>query len=211
MMIKAVIFDYGEVLNVMLDRTEEKAHRARIAKQLGLSPEEVWSYLFDGEASRGWMTGQLTWDEFWTQVLAPRGITDPAEVEAFSSTIFNGTKHVNPEMIEILFALRGRYKLAVLSNTTWSEDKMRKRLYNDYELPDDLFDVVVTSRSVGFVKPEFDIFEIAIKRLGVKPEEIIFADDLPKFTAAAAQLGINTHTFTTPAKFRAYLEQMGVL
>ena len=41
-------------------------------------------------------------------------------------------------------------------------------------------------------------------------EECIFTDDRPANTAAAAQLGFATHTFTTPARFEDYLRTQGL-
>ena len=211
MNIKAIIFDYGEVLSALEDPAADVAHRAKIAQRLNMDPDEVWSYLFEGETAIKWMSGQITRDEFWSEVLAPRGITDPDEVAAFDSFVFAARTHVNHEMGSLVQELYGRYKLAVLSNTDWSEENMRSRLYNDFELPAGLFDVIVTSSSAGVPKPDPAIYQLVLDRLGIQPEEAVFTDDLPNFTAAAAKLGIHTHTFTTPAAFRVYLQQIGVL
>lgn len=210
MTIKAIIFDYGEVLNAGTHGDEEATNRAEAAARLGVPAEELWTYLFDSPASKAWMTGKLTWDEFWTEVLAPYGIDDPDEVSHFSRQVLPVTTKLNPEMVRLLYELKGHYALAVLSNSSWPEEKMKKRLYNDFELPDDTFDVVVTSSSIGAVKPEVEIFQQTLSRLGVEAEEAIFIDDMPQFTAAATSLGIHSHTFTAPADLRAYLRSMGV-
>lgn len=211
MSIKAIIFDFGEVLNVIEDPVADEAHREKLARRLNLDPDQLWSYLFEGETAQKWMSGQIIWDEFWSEVLAPRGITDPAEVAAFAESVFEGRDKLNPEMADLVKELGGRYKLAVLSNTSWPEEEMRSKLYNDFDLPEGLFDVIVSSSSVGLAKPDPDIFRLVLVELGVKPEEAIFTDDIPNFTAAAARLGIHTHTFTTPAAFREYLRRMEVL
>lgn len=84
-------------------------------------------------------------------------------------------------------------------------------LVEEHKLPADTFDVVITSTTAGVVKPNPRIFLLALERLGVRPDEAIFTDDLANFTKGAARLGIHTHTFTTPAAFRAYLVRKGVL
>lgn len=211
MSIQAIIFDFGEVLNVLDDPVADKAHRKKLAQELDLDPDQVWPYLFEGVSAQKWMSGQITWDEFWTEVLFPRGITDPAEVSAFAESVFEGRDKLNPDMADLLIELKGRYKLAILSNTSWPEEKMRSKLYNDFELPEGLFDVIVASSSVGLAKPDPDIFRLVLAKLGVKPQEAIFTDDIPNFITAAANLGIHTHTFTTPAAFREYLRNMEVL
>ncbi|MCI0398708.1 MAG: HAD family phosphatase [Chloroflexi bacterium] len=209
--IKAIIFDFGQVINAPPDPESDNLRRARLAQRLGLSPDDLWPYLFEGEAAGQWMTGNLETDEFWRQVLAPRGLTDPQEIIAFAEEIFAEARQPNPEMVALLHELKGAYKLALLSNATWTEEEMRAMLAEEYGLPQDLFDVVVTSTSAGVVKPNPRIFRLALERLGVRPEEAIFTDDLASFTAAAARLGLHTFTFTTPAGLRRYLVEMGVL
>ena len=110
----------------------------------------------------------------------------------------------------LLAALKSRYILAVVSNASWTEAEMRKMFYNDFGLPEDTFDVIVTSTTAGAVKPELAIFEEALARMGIEAEEAVFTDDMPQFTAAAASLGIHSQTFTTPARFRDFLASLGV-
>ena len=143
--IKAIIFDFGDVLTAPVDREANKAHRAKLAQQLNIPADELWTYLFEGEPSRKWMTGKISWSEFWTEVLRPKGITDPDEVEAFSQIVFSGTDQFNAEMATLLSELHGRYKLAVLSNAGWTATELETLLYNDHGLPHGIFDVVVTS------------------------------------------------------------------
>jgi putative hydrolase of the HAD superfamily len=209
--IKAIIFDYGQVLNAPEDPQESAARRARLAKQLGMEPSELWPYLFEGEAARKWMTGRLTWDDFWTAVLGPKGISDPAEIEAFSSAVFADADELHPDMISLLAELKGRYKLAVLSNATWTEPQMKAMLHEQLGLLEGIFDAVITSTSLGTTKPDPAIFRHALARLDVLPEEAIFVDDLASFTAAASSLGMRVHTFTNPAACRSYLEELAVL
>ena len=209
--IKAIIFDFGDVLTAPLDRSANEAHRVMLAQQLNVSPEELWTYLFEGEPSRKWMTGLIDWEEFWVEVLAPKGITDPQEVEAFSNIVFSGTDHVNPEMMALLNELHGRYKLAVLSNASWTTEELETILYNDHEIPQGLFDVVVTSTSAGAVKPDREIFQFVLSALDMRPEEAVFTDDLANFADAANELGIHAQLFTSPDNFRSFLNELGVL
>ena len=165
MSIKAIIFDYGEVLNVLEDPTADEAQRANLAQRLNLEPDELWSYLFEGDPAKKWMSGQITRDEFWKAVLAPHGITDPAEIAAFAESVFGTRNQINPEMAALAQELKGRYKLAVLSNTGWTEKEMQTKLYNHFGLPEGLFDVIVSSTSVGLVKPDPGIFQESSKYL----------------------------------------------
>jgi epoxide hydrolase-like predicted phosphatase len=56
----------------------------------------------------------------------------------------------------------------------------------------DLFDAVVLSGEVGLRKPRPEIFLLAAERLGVRPADCVFVDDLRTNVAAAAELGMAT-------------------
>jgi putative hydrolase of the HAD superfamily len=208
--IKAIIFDFGQVLNAAVDVAAVAEHRAQMAHKLGLKPEALWPYLFTGELALAWMSGRMASEQFWSEILAARGITDPQVVTAFAADIFKGSEEIHPEMAALLEELHGRYKLAVVSNADWTEEVMRRDFLSQFGLSD-LFDVVVTSTSAGAAKPDPAIYEMTLQRLAVRPEEAIFTDDLPLFTEAAAALGMHAFTFTTPEAFRHYLVRMGVL
>ena len=211
MQIKAIIFDYGQVLNAPENPAEVQAERAHLAARLGLEPSDLWTYLFEGEPGHSWMTGRISQTEFWQQVLAPKGINDPVEAEAFGRAVFAHSYEMNSDMLALLDELKGNYLLAVLSNASWTEPEMTTMLGNDMGIPGNTFDVVVTSNSVGTTKPDPKIYLYALNQLGVEPEEAVFTDDLVNFTKAAKELGINAKTFTTPAAFRLYLHEIGVL
>ncbi len=211
MLIKAIIFDLGQVLDAPKDPAEAQARRQILAAKLDLDPADLWTYLFEGEPSRRWMTGQITQDQFWREVVGEKGITDPKEIELFPRLAFADTGKMNGQMADLIGELKGHYLLAVLSNTSWSEDYLEQVLYGEMGLPPGTFDVLVTSTSVGATKPDPQIFQHALERLAVTPEEAVFTDDLVSFTEAAAELGIHVHTFTVPASLRQYLIEIGVL
>jgi HAD superfamily hydrolase (TIGR01509 family) len=211
MTFKAVIVDFGEVLNAPVDVERNAARREKLAGKINLQANELWPYLFESEASILWMTGQLDWDGFWKASLEPRGMTDSEEIRLFADELFEDDGILNPEMIEILNQLKGKYKLAILSNASRTEAEMKRMLREDFGLPRDLFDVVVSSTSFGATKPDPSIFKEVLRRLDVIPEEAVFTDDMVNFTAAASDLGILSHTFTTPALFRVFLEENGLL
>ncbi|MDX1613250.1 MAG: HAD family phosphatase [Candidatus Promineifilaceae bacterium] len=213
MSIKAIIFDYGEVLNAAIDRTATLAHRTKLGERLGLPADDVWPYLFTGEPARLWMTGKLDWDAFWPMVLAPRGISDPQEVDDFAVEAFSvaDAQGLNPDVVALIRELQDQYKLAVLSNASWTEAELTERLYEELGMPTGVFDTVITSRSVGAIKPDPRIYRAALERLEVEPHEAVFTDDLSAFTEAAAEMGLHAHTFTTAARFRAFLEELDVL
>ena len=69
---------------------------------------------------------------------------------------------------------------------------------------DELFEVIVISGEVGWDKPAPEIYTMTAEKLGVQPEEVLFIDDVPAFTEAAAALGMQTFTYVnTPESIEA--------
>jgi epoxide hydrolase-like predicted phosphatase len=60
------------------------------------------------------------------------------------------------------------------------------------------FDPLILSFKEKISKPQAGIYEIAIKRLGVKPEEIVFIDNLEVNIKAASAAGMKTVLAKSP-------------
>ncbi len=95
-----------------------------------------------------------------------------------------------PGALEVLAALKGRFKLGVISNTVGS---------GDAEVADALdragvlryIDALVTSRDFGRAKPDAAIFAEGARRLGVPlPETCMVGDRLDTDIAGALNAGI---------------------
>ncbi len=56
----------------------------------------------------------------------------------------------------------------------------------------DVFDLVVESSIEGVRKPDPRIYELTCERLGVRPEEAVFLDDLGVNLKPAKRLGMHT-------------------
>jgi HAD superfamily hydrolase (TIGR01509 family) len=207
--IKAILFDYGEVLTAWVDREAALARQASLAAKLGVPVQDLWHYLFGSEIAHRWFMGEIEQDQFWRETLEPHGLADSETAVAFGQELFQSVNRVNPEMIDLLRRLHGRYKLAVLSNASWTEEELTERLARQIG-QEGLFTAVMTSYSLGYAKPNPAIFLAALERLEVAPEEAVFTDDLAPAAAAAARLGIPAHHFTTPAAFKEFLTELGI-
>ncbi len=78
-----------------------------------------------------------------------------------------------PEVYPVLEALRPRYRLAVLSNA--DDDFLTAALARNNLR----FDTVVTSEQAGAIKPDPVIFHYLTKRLGLRPEQVLYVGDNP--------------------------------
>ena len=207
-MIRAIIFDFGNVLEIPPDPQKMLAERAAVAARFGMTADALWDYLFTSEAWQKAKRGQISERQFWREVFATLGVTDPDQVEVLRDRLLAFKGHVPPLMRSLLRQLHGRYRLAVLSNTA---DPRLDRLLTEELGLHGLFDVIVSSAAEGLAKPEEAIYQLALERLGVRPEEALFIDDMERNTQAAAALGMQTITFTTPEALQAELLRRGLL
>jgi epoxide hydrolase-like predicted phosphatase len=139
------------------------------------------------------------------------------EAELDSGTSLSGMRdvyfehlHPNPAMIDLMRDLRGRgLRMALLTNNVreW-EPHWRAKLPEI----DEIFEVVVDSAFVGMRKPDREIYELTLERLGngLEAGDCLFVDDVDVNCEAARSLGMRAvHYVDTEqaiAEIRAQLE-----
>lgn len=99
--------------------------------------------------------------------------------------------------------LKPTYRIGLLSNASVG---MPKRRFTDEQL--ELFDTVIVSAEVGFIKPDPKIFELVVEKLGVKPEEALFTDDRAEYLSGARQIGMHVHQFTSVNELRKVINKL---
>ncbi|MEK7583044.1 MAG: HAD family phosphatase [Patescibacteria group bacterium] len=97
----------------------------------------------------------------------------------------------NKGMLDLISQLPLSVKLIAFSNT----DPHRFRWI--VKITKLRFHRVVTSYKVGAMKPEASMYDVAIRKAGVPPSEILYFDDVLAYCEAAQQYGIRTHHFHT--------------
>ena len=207
-MTQALIFDFGSVLAVPADWATWLVHRDAMASELGFdSGAALWAYIFEGPAWGLAKTGRLTDEVFWRQMLAPYGLDTLAARRAWVERLDGPLGGVHPRMRELLARLKGRYKLALLSNAT---DDLGRALRETHRL-DGAFDVTVISALVGVAKPDAEIYRITLERLGLPAAQALFIDDQARNTAAAEALGIPSIVFPGVEALWTTLAERGLL
>ncbi len=110
------------------------------------------------------------------------------EMRQFAELYFEAL-HPNDEMIELMRELKASgLRMAMLTNNVreW-EPRWRSMLPVD-----EIFELVVDSAFVGCRKPEPEIYELTLERLGGTPaEECLFIDDVEPNVEAARALGMS--------------------
>jgi HAD superfamily hydrolase (TIGR01509 family) len=70
---------------------------------------------------------------------------------------------------------------------------------------------IVVSAHEGVIKPDPRLYHIALDRMGLRADQILFIDDSPPNIDAARTLGFDAHLFDDPAALRPALEARGLL
>lgn len=205
---KAILFDYGNVLEGPLDEEAFRADLQALAQQVGLpSGEALWQHFYVCDAWEKAKRGQMARVDYWQDRLTALGIVGEAEASEFKR-LMHRHRGLRPQMHQLLRELHGQYLLAVVSNS--SRPDLGRYLAERRGLAG-LFNVVVSSAECALVKPEPEIYQLALKLLGVQPDEALFVDDLVRNTRVAEGLGIPSIVFTTPEALHEELLQRGIL
>lgn len=183
--IRAVIWDLGGVLV----RTEDYTPRDSLAARLGLDRMGLEGVVFSGDSGDRAQRGEIEYELHWHNV--SRLLNQPPETIPELQDAFWGGDVVDRELIEAIRSLRPRYKTGLLSNAF---SDLRRFVTQVWQFAD-IFDELIISAEVGLVKPDPRIYQLAVSRLGVKPDEAVFIDDFAHNVAGAQAVGLHAIQF----------------
>ncbi|MFW9864518.1 MAG: HAD family hydrolase [Candidatus Thorarchaeota archaeon] len=187
---KVIIFDLG---GVVIDLDFSNFYN-KIITQSPLNKPQTPIILEFFRQSDIYHQGNMTDSEFYQlacDLLQVCMVNQLDFFDAFNSIISD----INLEIIELIRHLRNtnKYKLIALSNVNsshWKYIMNKKWDFIDY------FDELILSHEIHLIKPNPKIFEIAIKKSGCKPEEIVYIDDGLNNIRSAKEFGIYGIKFT---------------
>ena len=189
--ITTVISDFGGVLTTPLIRSF-----AAVQDQTGVPFEELvnaMSAIQEEEGSHPLFeleTGRITEDEFLRKLgerLEPV-LGHRPELHRFREIYFDAL-HPNEPMIDLMREAKSSgHRMGLLTNNVREWEPLWRTM-----LPvDEIFEVVVDSGFVGMRKPDREIYDLTLERLGgPAPEECLFVDDTDVNCDAARELGMS--------------------
>lgn len=205
--VDAVIFDFAGVLStspgeMMRRQIEESGIEGEI--DIAVFVQIIMGPL-DQEGDHPWHRlerGRIDFDEY---IAGIEPLWRAAGFEAFPTpprgdSIATAMSKV-PEMIDAATAVRAAgYRTAILTNNIREWGAWRQICDAD-----NLVDVVIDSCEVDMRKPNADIFELTVERLGSAIERTLFLDDFPWNIAGAEAVGLQTVHVTDPVAAAAAL------
>lgn len=181
-MIKALIFDFGGVLV----RTHTDRARRELERKLNLPLHTIEERVFNCDLSIRAQHGELLEEEFWADVVQDLQAGDHFKAASAFRDEFFADDFLDQELVSLMRSVRPAIKTGLISNA-WTG--LRKVLRDTFAI-EDLFDVLVISAEEKIMKPDPWIYRLALNRLGVKPHEAIFLDDVHLNVAAARATGM---------------------
>ncbi len=192
---RAVLFDLYDTLVW----TEWPLLRERLAAAVGLTPRDIMKGFVETRDARGLGTyGSAEGDLAAALRTAGASVTDElirelTEVE--TRTLVAGGIHLFDDALPVLRELRSRgVPTAIVSNC----DHMTRPIVDGLGL-EETVDAVVLSFEVRSMKPNAEIFRIALERVGADASDSTFVDDQPGYLDGARALGMRTLQIARPS------------
>lgn len=185
--IKNIIFDWGGVLiDVTLDRFLAECKAARICfEDKEITGTHKTGFFLEYEL------GNISDDDARNELRrrAGKDISD-AEIDRIWNTMID---NIPEEKLELLYKLKDKYNLYILSNTNaihWDNVAPKVFSYKGLGI-DDFFKKVFLSHEMHLAKPDTAIYLKALSEAGINAEETMFIDDSKLNCDAAQSVGID--------------------
>lgn len=179
-MIKGVIFDVGGVIL----RIPNREYHIYLDKRSGKTTMEVERIISRSlpEAE----SGKADMRAFEKKLSSRLGIK-PSELNWLMP--LKGAE-VDMDVMELVKELSGNYAVGYLTNVDRSRYIYAARLIGD-----DYFAYKFVSCYMHMVKPQHAIYRYVLKKMRLKPQELVFIDNEPSNVRGARELGINAVLF----------------
>jgi len=200
--IKAVVFDYGQVICFPQDpKTID-----RIADLAGVERERFEPFLWGlrGEYDRGTITAK----EYYRNIISSLDIKlDDNTIDKMIETDLTSWKNIDPQTVALMEDVKkAGYILGILSNMPHDFLTWARKNIPVFSLPH----LGLFSCEVNLIKPEKAIYQKLLSMLGIESNELVFFDDIEENIRSARELGIEAILWESPQAARQELLSMGV-
>ncbi len=199
-MTRAIIFDFGNVVCRFEPRlfVERLFHHARRPLR---SPREALHQ--SSGLGRDYETGLISSAQFFER------ICDRYDLVVDKRDFIDAFVHIFtpiPSTFDLVRRLKPRYGLGLLSNTNEWHFEFGIKPVEVYPL----FDAVTLSFQVKAMKPDERMYEDIVHKLGIKPEEAVYIDDLEENVRAGRQFGMKAIHYVSPEQCLTDLRRWNV-
>lgn len=181
-MIKQIYFDFGGVLI-----TYKNVFRS-VCRDFGLDFGQFWEFytIYDDEMG----IGRVTTKEFWGKCIERFGLKNAENFDLAKAWVSDY------EMIwpiqKLIKELEGKVDIGIISNVA---SGIWEKAVESGMVPNVKYGPVYLSGDLKIMKPDRRIYELVLQKSEVRPEEILFVDDLEKNLEIPQQMGWKTICF----------------
>jgi putative hydrolase of the HAD superfamily len=199
-MVRGIIFDFGNVISSF----DVGKFLGRLHGWSGVAVDDLRDRIYASGLHSLYERGEISSEEFYRRIVRIAGTRVSAEefAEGFAD-IFTPMESTHG----LIRALKGKYRLGLLSNT--NECHFQRHIRKSPVFP--LFDAVTLSFEVGALKPDPEIYLDALRKISLPPEACAFIDDIPEYADGAAGVGIRGIRYTGHAELLEALSEMKVV
>ncbi len=198
-MIRAVIFDFGNVISSF----DTSKFLRRLDARSPLSSPAISAEIYDSGLHARYESGAISSPVFYREVVRRCRLTMemPDFIDAYTD-IFEPI----PGTADLIRRLAAHYPVGLLSNTNaWH---FRHQIRPSPPFP--FFSTVTLSYRVKAMKPHPSIYADAIAKLGVPARTCVYIDDIPEYAGAARRAGMHGIVFTGADALEAELRRLAV-
>jgi HAD superfamily hydrolase (TIGR01509 family) len=187
-MYKAILFDFFDVIAPDFYRVWLEDNNL----------ERTGKYL---ELAQNIDKGDITLEEYYIKLSSLSGQSVTSLQKEFENEI-----QLDHGVLKLIKKLSEHYKIALVTNSPANLVRLilQKNSLEHY------FEEVIISGEVGYVKPDPEIFKLALEKLSVSPNEAIFIDDLLVYVQGAVSVGIKSIQFSNAPQLASDLRKIGL-
>lgn len=187
--IKNIIFDLGGVIYDIRYENIAEAFARHGVTDLG----EFYSSSFQTSEFTRFELGLMSVPDFrnYVREATHTNLDDDAVDEIINAILID----IPFKRIELLMALKGKYRVFLFSNTNQiNYDYYTRRMWERYSIDifKTCFDACYFSHQIHLRKPDPEGFRLIVREQGLIPSETVFIDDIAQNLEGAQQVGLRT-------------------
>jgi len=200
--IKALIFDYGEVIC-----PQDRNKINEMSSRLLMGEKEFTGVYFRYRLE--YDLNALSPEDYWGKLLKDCNISlSDSEIEKLIETDIKSWLSFDERMLSFIREIKYKVsKIAILSNMPLPILEKMEESFHWLSL----FDTIIFSCRAGSVKPEPEIYRMCLSSLALKAEDCLFIDDSEKNIAGAQKVGLNTILYRSFDNFKELLKENYIL
>ncbi|MEM4267729.1 MAG: HAD hydrolase-like protein [Candidatus Woesearchaeota archaeon] len=198
-MIRAIVFDLGGVYFT----DGFKSAISKFSRKLGIPPKKLRTELVHG-IGKEYCTGKISRKKFWQEFMKKFDVKYDYEK---LDTMWNSSYYINSELRGIVAKLRKKYIVGILSSISKHKLYYLNERYNFFKD----FSYKQFSYVSKCTKSDLNTYKILIKKLNIKPNEILYIDDESEHLKVARKAGLKTIHFNNNLKLIRDLKKQKIL